>query len=529
MRAGLYARVSTEEQAEGWSLDAQLGAMRAEAARRGWTTREYVDPGASGRTANRPGFQALLADVRAGHLDLVVVHKLDRFSRSLLDTLKVLGEFSERGVAFVSLSEQMDFTTPIGKVILATLGAFAQYYSDNLAEETRKGLWERARQGLYLGPLPFGYCKGLCTRCNDVNGPGYCPEYPERPELAQDRGDGRVPIPHPKDRHGVILAYELYGEGKWDETEIARALNAAGYRSRGSKWRGEGEPVGQGPRGWTREGVRFLLQNPFYLGLVKRCVNRGQGGKRRYELLPGQHEPLISQGLFDRCREVRGERRRSPRHYSPRFRVYLFGGLLRCAACGRRMTAMVSGSEGHRHKRYFCSTYRRDRSCSMGMAMIREDGIERQFQELIRGFQLPSDWRERVLELVATNNEREAIEAERRRLQEKLRRLRVLFQEVEISEGEYRRERDRVRARLSELVIPQEVEVLDAGVYLESVGALWEAATDEERRGIVRALFSGIWCDPRAKVVTRWEVRPAFKPFFRLKKPSSTKTWHGNR
>lgn len=514
MRAGLYARVSREEQAEGWSLNAQLRAMRDEGDRRGWACHEYVDPGVSGRTANRPGFQELLADVRDGHLDVVVVHRLNRFARNLRDTLRLLGEFSGRGVAFVSLSEQMDFTTPIGKVILATLGAFAEYYSDNLAQETKKGLRERARQGLYLGPLPFGYCTGRCTRCGDVNGEGYCPEYPESPELAQDKADSKVPIPHPRDRHGVVMAFESYCEGKRNDIEIARLLNVAGYRSRGSKWRGVGEPVGEGPRQWTREGVRGLLRNPFYLGMVKRCVNKGQGGRRRYELLPGQHEALISQELYDRCQEVRTRRRQSPRTYAARFRVYVLAGLLRCEGCGAKMTAQTMGKKKHRY--YQCPTKKRGGECPKGSPLVRDDHLQEQIGKIIEGFSLAEDWKERIVALVATNDDRALIEAERKRLEEKLRRLRVLYREVEIGEEEYRKERDRARARLSDLVIPQEVEILDAGVYLESVAGLWAVATDEERRDIVRALFAEVWCDPAAKVITRWEVKPAFRPFFKI-------------
>src|SRR5262249_61457609 len=89
--------------------------------------------------AKRPQFRAMLADAEAGLVDVVLVHKLDRFARNLRVTLETLDRLERCRVAFASIAENMDFTSPIGKVILATLAAFAQYYSDNLSCETRKG------------------------------------------------------------------------------------------------------------------------------------------------------------------------------------------------------------------------------------------------------------------------------------------------------------------------------------------------------------------------------------------------------
>ena len=177
-RAALYVRVSTEEQVEGYSLEAQDRAGRLYCDAHGWEIIDvYRDEGRSARTddlARRPAFQQLLADAEAGHFDVIVVHKLDRFSRNLRVTLETLERLQTWGVGFVSISEQMDFTTPIGKVVLATLAAFAQYYSDNLSLETKKGKAERKAQGLYNGLLPFGVKRNSAghsrTRPGDLSG-----------------------------------------------------------------------------------------------------------------------------------------------------------------------------------------------------------------------------------------------------------------------------------------------------------------------------------------------------------------------
>ena len=129
LRAAIYYRVSSEEQVDGYSLDAQLRASRSYCDSSSWNiAAEYREEGKSGRTddlSKRPAFSEMLAAADSGLFDVIVVHKLDRFSRNLRVTLETLDRLQAQGVGFVSISERMDFTTAIGRVILATLGAFA--------------------------------------------------------------------------------------------------------------------------------------------------------------------------------------------------------------------------------------------------------------------------------------------------------------------------------------------------------------------------------------------------------------------
>lgn len=164
MRAALYARVSTEEQLEGYSIDAQRRNYHVLVQGRGWeSVAEYIEEGRSARNENiskRPKFQDAMEDGLRGKYDVLVVDKLDRFSRRLIVTLEYFGKLSKAGRTFLSIREQMDFSTTFGKVALAVLAALAEWYSDNLSEETKKGLQERKNQGLYNGTLPFGVMKG---------------------------------------------------------------------------------------------------------------------------------------------------------------------------------------------------------------------------------------------------------------------------------------------------------------------------------------------------------------------------------
>src|SRR6202051_3387247 len=124
MRAAIYARVSTV--AHGQSPEMQLCEVREYCDRRGWQVAgEYVDSGISGAKDSRPELNRLMADAHRRRFDAVVVWKFDRFARSVSHLLRALETFSSLGIAFVSLSEQIDTTTPTGKMIFTVLGAVA--------------------------------------------------------------------------------------------------------------------------------------------------------------------------------------------------------------------------------------------------------------------------------------------------------------------------------------------------------------------------------------------------------------------
>jgi site-specific DNA recombinase len=129
MRAALYARVSTEEQTEGYSIDAQRRAFHALCQSKGWTPDyEYIEEGKSAHTDNirkRPVFKQAIDDALAGKYDVLVVHKIDRFSRKLKITLEYFEKLGQAGVGFVSIENQMDYSTPTGKFMLVMQGGLA--------------------------------------------------------------------------------------------------------------------------------------------------------------------------------------------------------------------------------------------------------------------------------------------------------------------------------------------------------------------------------------------------------------------
>ena len=150
MRVAIYARVSTANNGQDPTM--QTRELREYAERRGWTVAgQYVDIGVSGSKEKRPQLDRLMADAHKRRFDIVIVWRFDRFARSVSHLLQALETFNALGIAFVSLSEQMDTTTPTGKMIFTVLGAVAELERSLIVERVRAGLRNARAKGKTLG------------------------------------------------------------------------------------------------------------------------------------------------------------------------------------------------------------------------------------------------------------------------------------------------------------------------------------------------------------------------------------------
>jgi site-specific DNA recombinase len=461
LRAGIYTRVSTEEQAtEGHSIEAQLRITREFVERKNWiAVREYTDPGYSGTNDQRPAFKRMIEDAYAGDIQVIAFHKLDRFSRSLSDILYYFRELERQGVLLTSATEPFDFTTPAGKAQFHMLAVFAQWYIDNLSAETKKGKKQRALKGLYNGRLPFGYVRSES---------GIAQVVPEEAEI-------------------VRKAYEAYATGCYTDRQIAELINTSDLPTRFG-------------RRWSKDSVRDFLQNEFYLGKVK----------YKGDVLQGRHEAIISQRLFDRCQRVRAAHRRAPRSHAPHFKTYVLGQLLHCARCGETLRAQ--SSVNYRYYRDMSNT--RGLRCANSGVSIKAEMVEEEIGVILRNLRLPENWQEEIREAIASEDERQRLEERRHFLEGKLRRLGMGFADGAIPEPDYIRERDAIQAEMATLVIPEDVAVIDAGLYLETLRDLWDEATLEERRDICHLTLEAVFCDLRRKRITALVPKPAFLPLF---------------
>lgn len=300
MRAALYIRVSTEDQArEGYSLDAQLERLRAYCSSQGWSVAGvYADDGYSAKDTKRPELQRLLQDVDAGKCDVVLVYKLDRFTRSVRDLHDLLEHLDSRRVGFKSATEVFDTTSAMGRLFITIVAAMAQWERETIGERSRMGQVEMTRQGRWSGGhTPFGY------------------DYDEQAQtLVVNESQALI----------VREIFRRYADGHGTRRILA--------------WLNDPNDPKLAPRErWTLHGLKYLLTNPLYAGYV-RFGYRKPSGKRNKDFIvaPGNHDPIISEDLWQRVQDMRKRRSKQPGRTGTG--EHVFTGFLRCGLCGAAMT-----------------------------------------------------------------------------------------------------------------------------------------------------------------------------------------------
>ena len=284
-----YARVSTDNQLENYSIEEQTARLEAYCAAKGWTLlHTYIDGGYSGGNTDRPALQEMLHAIKENPVDAVVVYKLDRLSRSQKDTLTLIeDELLANGTDFVSINENFDTSTPFGRAMIGILSVFAQLEKDQITERFTMGRIGRGKAGYFHGggnaPTGYDYADGLLT----VN------EY----EAVQ-----------------VRELFDLFLAGK-SINAIHRHL-AAKYTTK-----------------WSATKVLSVLRNSLYIGKVRFL---GQ----EYD---GKHLPLIDEQTFltaNRLLASSGrESQKSASQKNPFRASYLLSGLVFCERCGARYSA----------------------------------------------------------------------------------------------------------------------------------------------------------------------------------------------
>ena len=268
VRCAIYTRVSTDQglDQEFNSLDAQYDAASAyikSQAHAGWTLirSRYDDGGYSGGSTDRPDLQKLLEDIRARKIDVIVVYKVDRLTRSLADFAKLVELFDAHGVSFVSVTQQFNTTTSMGRLTLNVLLSFAQFEREVTSERIRDKIAASKRKGLWVGGnLPCGY----------------------------EMKDGKIAIVE-EEAELVRSIYRRYLE-LGGVNELVRDLRERNIRTR-TKLLSTGATRGGIPFG--RGALYYMLSNHFYIGEVK----------YKNEILPGEQPPIIDRALFEAVRQ----------------------------------------------------------------------------------------------------------------------------------------------------------------------------------------------------------------------------------
>ncbi|MGN7469719.1 recombinase family protein [Brevibacillus sp. SAFN-007a] len=338
MRTAVYMRVSTEDQArEGFSIPAQREKLLAYVHSQGWEVAAiYADEGVSAKDTNRPELHRLLRDIREGSIDVVLVYRLDRLTRSVLDLYRLLQEFEAYDVRFKSCTEVYDTTTAIGRLFITLVAALAQWERENLAERVKLGMEqmvkERKRPG---GPPPFGY------------------------ELLE----GKLMI-QPVEAAGVREMFARYEKGE-SPRQIAEWANRQGLR-------------GKNGASWSASAVLRLLKNPVYHGALRWNYTdslQRQNAPEEWLIEEATHPAIIDKACFARVQQKMAAR--GSLHPRVLGSSFSFSGLLYCSRCHAPMRGKTakskSGTRLYMHRYYVCKN---KPSGHCDAPAIREDRLE---------------------------------------------------------------------------------------------------------------------------------------------------------
>ncbi|MTI80068.1 MAG: hypothetical protein FH758_04145 [Firmicutes bacterium] len=324
LKAALYIRVSTEEQVENHSIPSQKERIEAFCKSQDWEIYDYfIDDGFSGKNLDRPAMQKLLSEAGEKKFDIVLIYRLDRFSRRALDVLRVVEEVFEPNQIFLkSATEPFDTSTIAGRMMLTMLVGFAQFERESIAERVKTNMLHKAAHGEWCGAnqAPFGY-KNMDKQLVIVQ---------EEAAIVKE-------------------IFSMYASGNGLRT-IAKNLNERGCRTRKGYM-------------WSHTVIRNILVNPQYVGnmIWNRTERKGtktiKRDKSEWIISKGNHDPIVDKKTFDAVQSILESRgKMSMREASS---DYVLSGLVYCGQCGYKYRGWYKKAKkpGRKVRYYRCGGY----------------------------------------------------------------------------------------------------------------------------------------------------------------------------
>lgn len=409
----IYGRVSTTRQAEReLSIPAQVKACQKYGMDHNWNLLPdgiYEEKGESARTTDRPQLQRMIQRAKTDNkVDVILMHKLDRMCRNVADYAAIKMMLKKHDVRLISVVEQFDESFS-GELVENIMSSIAQWTSQNISWEVKKGLKEAVERGRFPGYAPIGYTNDRKTKSLIVD-------------------NLRAPY--------VKLAFELYATGKFSYYTLGDELAKRGLKSKYNKR-------------ISKKGVERMLQNTIYYGLIK----------TRSATCQANFPPLITKKAFDDVQEIIAQHN----HFADRSRkhTYPLTGFMRCGYCGSTLSGQVK--KGHLY--YNCS-HMRDKQCPE-RKYIRSEQIESQVETYLSRVQLPDKFK-KVLDayfqhfaqerLGQEEKERKSLKQDLVRVQQQIRNIvvdrskRIIDAEVFIKiQDELLKEKEMYQDRLGEL------------------------------------------------------------------------------
>jgi site-specific DNA recombinase len=477
IRCAVYTRKSTEEglEQEFNTLDAQRESGEAyikSQAHEGWdcVSTRYDDGGYTGANMDRPALRRLLADIEAGKIDCVIVYKVDRLSRSLLDFARLIESFDKHHISFASVTQAFNTATSMGRLILNVLLSFAQFEREIISERTRDKIAATRRKGKWSGGHPIlGY---------DVD--------PERFKLVVNEDEAA--------RVRAIFELYLQHEGL---IPVVQELARRGWCNKRWTTRKGRE---RGGKAFTKTNLHKLLTNVAYNGKIK----------YKTETHDGEHAAIVDPSIWQRVQDMLGRNGRTGGALvRNKFGAFL-KGMLRCVPCGSAMTPAHTTKGNKRYRYYVCSSAQKRGWQTCPSKSIPAGAIERFVLDQIRCIgKDPELWHETFRQATALPQTGTAeLLTEQRGLERDLTRwgaeihhllgagavhgsdlARLADLQERIRQGERR------HADIQEQLVALEGEVVDEheiALALSSFEPVWEALTPREHARIVELLIERV-------------------------------------
>lgn len=332
MKVAIYTRVSTHHQIDKDSLPLQREEL-INYSKYILNTNNYEvfeDAGYSGKNTDRPAFQDMIKRIKAGEFSHLLVWKIDRISRNLLDFCDMYEELKRCNCIFVSKNEQFDTSSAMGEAMLKIILVFAELERKLTGERVKSVMLDRASKGMWNGsPIPLGY-----------------------------KWDSKIkfPIINKEEKNTIELIFNTYL--KEESTSIVRnILNANNIKT---KRNGR----------WTTKTITDIIRNPFYIGTYRYNYRESARGKKKSEdewvVLEDNHPPIISKEIFNKCNDIMDRNSlRSNSKFRANGKTHIFAGLIRCGSCMGNYYAKQDKPhlDGFRPSLYVCSNRYNKNNC----------------------------------------------------------------------------------------------------------------------------------------------------------------------
>jgi len=511
----------------------------------GWKIVEVIiDLDESGKNANRAGFQRLLGLVKAGRADIILVYNLDRSYRNGFSFPQFIAYLQDYDVDLVSLTEQLDSRTFVGRLIMMILAITAEWPIWAASERSRAAQNERFERGFHNGGYRLGYCNGLCSNCTDPNGEDNCPLYggAERPESQ----NGRIQVPHPIEKYAVRLIAHAYSLGQSDR-EIADYLNQHFFELPDGaivKFRTKGVPGHYPPGEFKRDTIREIVRNPFHVGYVahyhtaplnmkddlenpKEIKNTVQNRRQPEKLQLGLHEALYPYEMWEQNMQLRGAKGSTPTTAGKPIVGYLLKGVGRCFECldwDRRRASLRGSNNGSGTATYRCATvHERHKAAQPNEAIgnILEGthlqaspdagflelmdrhthtslpalNLETQVEALFENFEIPSGWYDLILAYFFSNDGMSEYERKSYNLYKKMERQIELRRKGLIDQAHFDEEFDRLTIEINKVKPTNSPGAPEIIHLFTDFRVLWPKLTANERNALLKIMFDGLYFD----------------------------------